>query len=138
MSESQWREFVLTGTRTGKLGVTRASGAPHVTPVWFTLDGDDIILTTPADSVKGKALRRDPRFALTIDDQRPPYSFVLLEAVAKLSEDLEELLHWATVLGERYMTAEHAEAYGRRNAVPGEYLIRGRITKVTAVAGIAD
>jgi nitroimidazol reductase NimA-like FMN-containing flavoprotein (pyridoxamine 5'-phosphate oxidase superfamily) len=43
MSEAQWREFALAGTRTGKLTVTRADGRPHVTPVWFVLDGDEVV-----------------------------------------------------------------------------------------------
>ena len=75
MTEAQWRDFVMTGTRTGKLAVSRPDGRPHVTPVWFVLDGDDVVLTTEDSSVKGKALRRDPRAALCVDDQEPPYSF---------------------------------------------------------------
>ncbi|MDR7304050.1 PPOX class F420-dependent oxidoreductase [Haloactinomyces albus] len=138
MSEAQWREFALHGTRTGKLAVTRSDGAPHVTPVWFTLDEDHVVFTTEATSVKGRALRREPRFALCIDDESPPYSFVLIRAEAQLSEDTDQLLRWATVLGGRYMGAEHAEEFGRRNAIAGEYLVRGRITGVTALAGIAD
>ena len=46
MSDAEWREFVMAGTRTGKLAVTRKDGSPHVTPVWFALDGDDVVLTT--------------------------------------------------------------------------------------------
>jgi hypothetical protein len=48
------------------------------------------------------------------------------------------MLHWATVLGGRYMGAEAAEAFGRRNAVPGELLVRLRPTKIVALADIAD
>jgi nitroimidazol reductase NimA-like FMN-containing flavoprotein (pyridoxamine 5'-phosphate oxidase superfamily) len=45
MTEAEWRDFVMTGTRTGKLAVTRSDGRPHVTPIWFVLDGDDVVLT---------------------------------------------------------------------------------------------
>jgi nitroimidazol reductase NimA-like FMN-containing flavoprotein (pyridoxamine 5'-phosphate oxidase superfamily) len=76
MTREQWWEFALTGTRTGKLAVTRANGAPHVTPVWFVLDRVDdqdfVVFTTEMKSVKAKALRRDPRFALLVDDQTRP------------------------------------------------------------------
>ena len=141
MSRDEWHEFALAGTRTGKVAVTRANGAPHVTPIWFVLDSegetDFIVFTTGSTSMKARALRRDPRFAMTVDDQAPPYSFVALEAEATLSEDLDELLTWATRLGGRYMGAEAADAFGKRNAVPGEYLVRGRITKVTALAEMA-
>ena len=141
MTRDQWLDFVLTGTRTGKLGTARASGSPHVTPIWFLIDqtpgGDEVVFTTHQTSLKAKALRRDPRFAICVDDQQPPYSYVLIEAAATLSEDLDELLVWATRIGGRYMGAEVAEQFGRRNAVPGEYLGRGRITKVTALADIS-
>jgi PPOX class probable F420-dependent enzyme len=142
MTATQWQSFVSVGTRTGKFGVTRKNGRPHVTPVWFLLDDTDpsdvrVIINTGHDSAKGRALRRDPHFALCVDDQEPPYSFVLLECTAELIEDLEPLKYWATRLGARYMGEDQAAEIGRRNAVPGEYLIRGRIDKVTAVAALA-
>jgi PPOX class probable F420-dependent enzyme len=143
MSRAQWQEFALTGTRTGKLAVTRANGAPHVTPVWFVLDtvdgADYVVFTTEMKSVKAKAFHRDPRFALLVDDQAPPYSYVFIEGEASLSENPDELLTWATKLGSRYMGEERGIEFGKRNAVPGiEYLVRGRITRVTARADISD
>jgi hypothetical protein len=48
------------------------------------------------------------------------------------------MLPWSVRLGTRYMCAERGEDFGKRNAVPGEYLVRGRIVKVTALANIAD
>jgi len=98
----------------------------------------DLILNTATDSVKGRTLRRDPRVSLCIDDDRPPFSFVTVEGVATLSEEPSELLHWATVIGGRYMGAENATLYGRRNGVPGELLVRIRPTAIVAVAGLAD
>lgn len=132
MTDAQWRAFALTGTRTGKLAVTRPAGRPHVTPIWFVLDGDDIVLTTHESSVKGSALRRDPRAALCVDDQEPPYSFVMIEGHASLSDDLDELRRWSTVIGGRYMGADRAEEFGARNGVPGELLVRLRVTKIMA------
>lgn len=137
MSEAQWRAFVLSGTRTGKLAVTRPDGRPHVTPVWFVLDGDDVVLTTHETSVKGISLRQDPRAALSVDDQEPPYSFVLVEGSVTLSEDLGELRRWSALIGGRYMGAGRAEEFGARNGVPGELLVRLRASKVIARAEIA-
>src|SRR5262245_30627856 len=95
MSDAQRREFVMTGTRTGKPAVTLADGRPHVTPIWFVLDGNDVVLTTHDTSVKARALRRDPRAAFCVDDQQPPYSFVTLDDTASISDDLEQLRPWA-------------------------------------------
>jgi len=136
MNERQWRDFVTAGTKTGKLAVTRLDGRPHVTPVWFLLDGDDIVLTTHQDGVKGKALRRDPRAALCVDDQQPPYSFVVIEGHVRISDDLDEVRRWSAALGGRYMGAERAEEFGARNGVPGELLVRLRAEKVIAVRDV--
>jgi PPOX class probable F420-dependent enzyme len=138
MSHDEWRAFVLEGTRTAKLSLVRADGSPHVAPIWIVLDGDDVMFTTGADTVKGKALRRDPRVALCVDDDRPPFAYVVIHGTAQVSDDLDEMLLWATALGGRYMGADRAEAFGRRNAVPGELLIRVTPTKVIAKAAISD
>jgi len=137
MTPQQWHEFVMTGTRTGKLGVTRADGRPHVTPIWFVLDGEDVILTTGEDSVKGRCLRRDPRVCLCVDDQEPPFSFVVIEGEATLSEDLDELRKWSEVIGGRYMGADRGAEFGARNGVPGELLVRIRPSRVIAERDIA-
>ncbi|WJR35593.1 PPOX class F420-dependent oxidoreductase [Mycobacteroides immunogenum] len=142
MSRQEWWAFASAGTRTGMLGLVRADGAPIVTPVWFVLhegpNGDELIFTTGTDTLKGKAIRRDPRISLAVDDQRPPFSYVQFTAEARLTNDYDEMLTWATKIGGRYMGAEQAEQFGRRNAVPEESLVRARITKVIARAGIAD
>jgi PPOX class probable F420-dependent enzyme len=145
MTETEWRAFATDGTRTGKLAVQRKDGAPHVTPVWFTLDESDpgapygvtVVFTTGVDSLKARALRRDPRFALCVDDQEPPYSFLLLECSAELTEDPDQLLEWATRLGTRYMGPEKGLEFGRRNAAPGECVVRGRIDRIVAHADVA-
>ncbi|HEY2552161.1 MAG TPA: PPOX class F420-dependent oxidoreductase [Streptosporangiaceae bacterium] len=137
MSDDEWREFVMAGTRTGKLAVTRKDGAPHVTPVWFALDGEDVVLTTHRSSLKGIALRRDGRAAMTVDDQQPPYSFVIIEGRVTLSDDLAEVRRWAGALGARYMGEERRDEYAERNGVPGELLVRLRIGKVVAQRDIA-
>jgi PPOX class probable F420-dependent enzyme len=68
MDEAEYHRFLTEGTRTGKLATTRADGRPHVAPVWFDLDDDGTVaLITGADSLKGKALRRDPRVCLCVD-----------------------------------------------------------------------
>jgi len=138
MSDQERRDFLSFGTRTAKLAVTRKNGAPHVAPIWFVLDGDDIIFTTGEGTVKGKSIRRDGRVALSIDDDAPPFSFVILEGTVTVSRDPDELLYWATKLAERYMGADLAEQYGRRNAVPEELLVRLTPTKTIAQAAISD
>ena len=138
MSPEEITAFLSAGTRTGKLATVRANGAPHVAPIWFVLDGDDLVFMTGADTVKGKALRRDPRVAISVDLEDPPFAFVLVEGEVTLSADLEEMLPLCIAIARRYMGADKAEAFGRRNAVEGELLVRLRPSKVIAMADVAD
>ena len=138
MTPEQIRSFLSAGTRTGKLAVVRRDGRPLVTPVWFVLDEDDVVFMTYKTSGKGIALRRDGRVSMVVDEELPPYAFVLLDGEVTISEDAGELLHWATVIGARYMGADRAEEYGRRNGVPGELVVRLRPSRIVAMAGIAD
>ena len=139
MSEEEWKAFLIAEPRTGKLATTRKDGRPHVAPIWFDLDDDGtIVCTTGAETLKGRSIRRDPRICFCVDDDRQPFSFVIVDGAVEISEDLDDLLVWATRIGGRYMGAEKAEAFGRRNAVPGELLVRLRPGHVVARAAIAD
>ena len=133
-----WREFINElPARTAKLAVVRKDGSPHVAPIWVALDGDTIVFNTGKDSLKGKSILRDGRVALSFDDERPPFSFVLVRGRAEVSEDPAELRHWAGVIGGRYMGADRADEYGARNGVPGELLVRVVDAKVIAQRDIA-
>ena len=139
MTAQESREFLRTGTRTAKLATVSADGSPHVAPVWFELDDDDnVFFTTGANTVKGRNLRREPRLALCVDDENPPFAHVVLLGVAEILEDSDELLKWATRVGGRYMGADQAEEFGRRNAVEGELLVRVTPSKVVALRNMAD
>ncbi|MET9494244.1 PPOX class F420-dependent oxidoreductase [Streptomyces sp. NPDC006552] len=138
MTDEEWHAFVSEGTRTAKLSTVRADGSPHIAPVWFVLDGDDIVFNTGKNTVKGRNLARDGRVALCVDDERPPFSFVTVQGRAELSEDPAALLDSATRIGGRYMGEDRAEEFGRRNAVPGELVVRVRVEKVVAMGDVAD
>jgi PPOX class probable F420-dependent enzyme len=137
MTEAEYKQFLMHGTRTAKVATVRLDGRPHVAPVWFVLDGDTLLFTTGANTVKGRDLRRDPRISLCVDDEMPPFAYVMIEGTATLSDDPDDLLRWATVIGGRYMGADRAEEYGRRNGVPGELLVRVTPGKIVALAEIA-
>lgn len=129
--------FLGERPRTAKLATVRSDGRPHVAPIWFALDGEELVFTTWHTTVKAANLRHDPRVCLCVDDDAPPFAFVIVEGLAALSEEPGELLAWATRIAGRYMGAEQAEAYGRRNGVPGELLVRVRPTHLLGQANIA-
>lgn len=66
MPEDEWRSFLVEGARTARWPPPGGRHA-HVVPVWFVLDDD---------TVKRRSLRREPRVALCVDDERPPFTFV--------------------------------------------------------------
>ena len=132
------RTFLLESTHTAKVATVRKDGRPHISPVWFALDGDTLVFTTGATTIKGLNIKRDARICLCIDDEVPPFSFMLIEGTATLSDDMDELLLWATHLGGRYMGADKAEAYGKRNAVEGELLVRVTPTRVIFEKDVAN
>jgi PPOX class probable F420-dependent enzyme len=103
--------------------------------VWFVLDTDGtFVFMTGSNTTKGKAMRRDPRVALLVDDERPPFSFVLVRGEVTISDDLEDMLPWSIRIATRYMGGESGEEFGRRNAVAGEVLVRLSPQTVIATA----
>jgi PPOX class probable F420-dependent enzyme len=138
MTPDEVRSFLLTGTRTAKLATVRADGRPHLAPVWFVLDGDDILFNTSDDTVKARNIRRDARVSIVVDDETYPYAFVMIEGTATLSDDLDAVRAWATRIGARYAGDARAEEYGARNGVPGELLVRVTPANTIGQTGIAD
>ncbi|MGW6743490.1 PPOX class F420-dependent oxidoreductase [Streptomyces sp. NPDC055025] len=138
MSKDEWQAFVSEGTRTAKLSTVRADGSPHIAPVWFVLDGDDLVFNTGRETVKGRNLLRDGRAALCVDDERPPFAFVVIQGRAEIDEEPERLRTWATRIAARYMGEERAAEFGERNGVPGELVVRLKADKVSAFASVAD
>ncbi len=131
-------DFLMDGTRTGKIAWTSADGRALVAPIWFIVEDGCVVFNTGKDTAKGRALARDPRATLVVDLEVVPYGFVQVQGVAELSEDPGELLRTATAIGGRYMGEGRAEEFGQRNAVPGELVVRLRPTKVTAAFDVSD
>jgi PPOX class probable F420-dependent enzyme len=124
--------------RPAVLATKRPDGRPHAAPIWYAVDGRTIVFNTGAATIKGRNLANDPRVAICVDDDRLPFSFVAIEGRAEIFDDLDEVRRWAAILGGRYMGADQAETYGRRNGVPGELLVRVHPTNVVAMRELAD
>lgn len=151
MSKKEIRKFLMQGTFTGKLATVKKNGSSHIVPIWFVLDGgnksgggrrkgedDDIIFTTDGTSVKAKNIQRDNRVSICVDDQIPPFSFVIVYGTAKIHHCKQsELFRFATKIAQRYMGKENAELYGRRNSTEGEVLVRIKPTRIIAEKDIA-
>jgi len=147
MTKSEIKKFLMKDTFTGKLATVKKNGSPHVVPIWFVVEEvssrnrnklGNIYLTTGRDSVKAENIQRDSRVSICVDDQAPPFSFVLICGNAKLIPyRRKEVLKWATKIAERYMGKKNAKAYGERNSGEEEVLVRIRPIKIIAGKDVA-
>jgi PPOX class probable F420-dependent enzyme len=137
MTRQEAIDFLAMGSRTGKLATASPAGEPHVAPVWFVVDGDDLVFTTAVQTVKGRNLRANPRAALTVDVSEYPYGFAVVRGPVGLEEQAPDLLAWTTRIAGRYVPARLAPDYGRRNAVDGELLCRLRIDRISGAGDVA-
>jgi len=137
MSNEQRRAFLTAGARTVTLATLRADGRPHAVPVWFVLDGDDIVITIGETTVKGRNIARDPRVTAVVDDEAPPYAFVSIDGTAELSTDRAELRRWAGEIGRRYLGEEGAEGFAEYAVSTGMVVARIRPTRIVAQDKIA-
>lgn len=138
MTPEETAAFLEAGTRTGKLAWVSKDGRPHVAPIWFVLDGEDLIFNTHETSGKAKALKREGRASLVVDEQAPPYSFVKVDGSISFDDDLENVRAVATRIGGRYMGADRAEEFGDRNGVEGELVVRLTPDRISAMADVSD
>lgn len=58
------------------LATIMADGSPQVTPVWFNVDDDYILVNTNAGRVKDRNMKARPKVALAIQDPQDPYRYV--------------------------------------------------------------
>jgi PPOX class probable F420-dependent enzyme len=137
MTREEAMKFLAEGTRTGKLATASPSGAPHVAPIWFVVEDEDLVFTTGHDTVKGRNLRANPRAALTVDISEFPYDFVVVRGPVSMDAEAPDKLAWATRLAARYVPEGQAEEYGRRNTVPEEMLCRLHVRRISGVRDIA-
>ena len=138
MTTEEALDFLSTGTRTAKVAWVASDGRPHVAPIWFIVEDGDILFNTSGEAGKSRAMRRDPRISLVVDVEESPYAFVKVDGTVEITEDPAEVLRVATLAGGRYMGADQAEAFGARNGVPGECLVRLRPSSIVGFDGTSD
>jgi PPOX class probable F420-dependent enzyme len=147
MTREEIKKFLMKGTFTGKLATTKKDGSSHVVPVWFVIDNnnngrltgrdkegyDDIIFTTSSGSAKARNIQRDNRVSICVDDQTPPFSYVVIYGTARIQRcQQNELFRFATKIAQRYMGKEVAELYGKRNSAEDEVLVRIKPIRIIA------
>jgi PPOX class probable F420-dependent enzyme len=138
MTHEARRAFLTNGTRTAILATTRPDGRPHAVPVCFVLENDDVLIVTNEATAKGRAMQRDPRVTLVVDDETPPFAFVMIEGTAELSRDPDEIDRVAPRIGERYDGPDGVEDFVRFAHEALGLLVRVKPTKMLALDRVSE
>lgn len=93
-----------------RLAYVWTDGTPRVVPIWFHWDGREFVLATPPKAPKLKALARNPKVALTIDDNSFPHKVLLVRGTARL-ETVEGMIPEYAASAERYFGREQGRAW---------------------------
>ncbi|NIK59058.1 PPOX class F420-dependent oxidoreductase [Kribbella shirazensis] len=136
MTDDEWRDFVAAGTRLAHIAVVRPDGRPHVTPVCFVLDGDEVAFALSPGSVKEQSLARDQRIAVCVSDDQQPYSFVTIEGEALVSAEPDQIRQVAAGIGRRYYPSQPADDFAESFVQAGFTAVRISITNVIARSGL--
>jgi hypothetical protein len=85
-------------------------GTPRVVPIWFHWNGREIILATPPKAPKLKALVKNPKVALTIDDNVFPHKVLLIRGSVRL-QTVDGIVPEYATAAERYFGREQGQAW---------------------------
>ena len=71
------RDF-LRRNRLCIVGIGRKAGPPHMSPVYYVMDGDDILLSTTRSRFKAKAIEREPQVSVCVLAEEFPFPYLLI------------------------------------------------------------
>ncbi|MCC7363793.1 MAG: pyridoxamine 5'-phosphate oxidase family protein [Dehalococcoidia bacterium] len=106
--------FLATPGILCRIATLKEDGAPAVTPIWYIYEDGKVFVTPRRESAWLWNLKRDPRVAITIDEEAHPYRKVVIEGVAQLAYDLGHDDEWRDQyrrIARRYVPPEGAEHY---------------------------
>jgi hypothetical protein len=112
-----------------RLAYVWMDGTPRVTPIWFHWNGSQFILGTPPKAPKVKALAKNPKVALTIDDNGFPHKVLLVRGTALL-ETVEGIVPEYAVAAERYFGREQGQGWIKHLGGLVPNMVRIQITPV--------
>lgn len=81
MTEQELEQF-LREPNLAKLATINPDGTPHLVPVWYLHEGQDLVIVTNPTSRKVRNILRDPRVTVCVDRATPPYAGVILRGKA--------------------------------------------------------
>jgi len=128
-------QSLLKSTIPARFAYVWTDGTPRVVPVWFHWNGREIVVATPPKAPKLKALRKNPKVALTIDDNEFPHKVLLVRGTARM-ETLKGVVPEYAMAAERYFGKEQGEAWVKQMGNMIQEMVR--ITVTPEWAGLLD
>jgi PPOX class probable F420-dependent enzyme len=109
-------------------------GVPHVTPLWFVPDGDELIAWTYAKSQKAKNLERDPRATVAIEDGVEYHELrgVMMECDVEITHETEQVAEVGDALVERYAGGSDEAREAFRKQAPKRVGLRFKPSRVVS------
>lgn len=110
-----------------RLAYVWTDGTPRVIPIWFHWNGHDIVMATPPKAPKLKALAKNPKVSLTIDDNTFPHKVLLIRGSARL-QPVEGIVPEYAAAADRYFGPEQGKAWVDRLRTMISSMVRVTVT----------
>ena len=101
---------LLRSTIPARLAYIATDGTPRVVPIWFHWTGTEFVLGTPPKAPKVKALAKNAKVALTIDDNGFPHKVLLVRGSARV-ETVNGIVPEYAAAAERYFGSQQGKAW---------------------------
>jgi nitroimidazol reductase NimA-like FMN-containing flavoprotein (pyridoxamine 5'-phosphate oxidase superfamily) len=115
---------LLTSKIPARLAYVWTDGTPRVVPIWFHWNGREVVMATPPKAPKLKALAKNPKVALTIDNNTYPHKVLSIRGTARL-QTMNEIVPEYIAAAERYFSPEQREAWLKQ--------LRGKISSMVRI-----
>lgn len=93
-----------------RLAYVWPDGSPRVVPIWFHWNEQEFILASPPKAPKLKALSKNSKVALTIDDNTFPHKVLLVRGTARL-ETVNGIVPEYALAAERYFGSQQGKVW---------------------------
>lgn len=117
------RETFLADLHVGILAIQRDGKGPLAVPIWYQYENGDVMIWMSDESAKAKLLRRHGRASMTVQNETPPYQYVMVEGPVTVEPSDRDI----TPVAIRYLGDEMGRGYAAQNP-PNESSVVARLT----------
>jgi hypothetical protein len=101
---------LLQSSIPARLAYVWTDGTPRVIPIWFHWNEREFVMGTPPKAPKLKALAKNPKVALTIDDNTFPHNVLLVRGTARL-QPVDGIVSEYALAAERYFGDQQGKVW---------------------------